>query len=76
MSAFVLNLPGPSLFLFEQSKVRQTLSFLLASSIKSLLIHKEDCGMYLLVFLIQLNSNIFFTELIGTDAGKMLKILV
>ena len=32
--------------------------------------------MYLLVFLIQLNSKIFLTELIGTEAGKILKILV
>ena len=76
MSAFVLNLAGPSLFIFEQSNVKQTLSFLLASSIKSLLIHKEDCGMHLTDFLIQLNSKIFFTELIGTDAGNMLKMLV
>ena len=32
--------------------------------------------MYLVVFLIQPSSKIFFTEFIGTDAGKILKILV
>ena len=32
--------------------------------------------MYLLVFLMQLDSKIFLTEPIGTEAGKILKILV
>ena len=62
--------------LLEQSKVRQTLSFLLASSIKSLLIHKDAWGIYLLVFLIQTPSRIFLTMLSETLAGKILKIFV
>ena len=51
MSASVRNLPGLSLFIPEQSIVKQSLSFLLASSIKSLLSQRAFCGIYLIVFL-------------------------
>ena len=68
----VRNLPGLSLFVLEQSKVRQTLSSLYANSIKSPLIQRDGCGIYLLVFRIQAPSKIFLSLLSGTVAEKML----
>ena len=56
MSASVRNLPGLSLFIPEQSIVKQSLSFLLASSIKSLLSQGAFCGIYLIVFLEEADS--------------------
>ena len=61
--------------MLDQSKVRQTLSFLFAISTKSLLIQSTDCGIYFLVFLIQ-TPKIFRTLVNETLAGKILKIFV
>ena len=72
MSATVRNLPGPSLFIPEQSNVKQSLSSLLASSIKSLLSQRVFWGIYLIVFLEQAVSKIFQTLGKGTVAGKIL----
>ena len=67
---------GPSLFIPEQSKVRQTLSSLFANSIKGLLIQSADYGMYFHVFLMQTPSKIFRTLANETLAGKILKAFV
>ena len=68
LSASLQNLPGPSLII----PVKQSLSFLLASSMKSLLNQRAFCGIYLIVFLEQAVSQIFRTLGKGTVAGKIL----
>ena len=70
MSASVRNLPGPSLFISEQSIVKQSLLSLLASSVKSLLSQSAFCRIYLIVFLEQAVSKIFQT--LGKGTGKIL----
>ena len=72
LSASLRNLPGPSLIIPEQYIVKQSLSFLLASSMKSLLNQRAFCGIYLIVFLEQAVSQIFRTLGKGTVAGKIL----
>ena len=73
MSAFVLNLPGLSLYTPDESIVRQILSFLFARSKKSLLNQKGFCGVNFFVSLEQAPSKIFLMLFIGTEAGKTLK---
>ena len=55
------SVPGQSILMSEKSKTRQTLSFLLVNSVKSLLIQSADGGIYFLVFLMQTLSKILLT---------------
>ena len=74
--SFCPYLPGPSVLMLEQSKVRQTPSFLFVNSIKSPLIQSTDNGIYFLVSLIQTPSRIFRTLADETLTGKIFKIFV
>ena len=76
MSAIVLNLPGPSLFTPDESIVKHILSFVFATSKKSLLSPKAFSNVYYFDFLEQAPSKIFLMLFIVTDAGKILKMLV
>ena len=71
LSACVRNLPGLSLFIPEQSIVKWSLSFLLASSIKRLLSQRAFCGIHLIVFLEQAVFKIFRGLGKGNVAGKI-----
>ena len=73
---FCSKFSGPFKIFLEQSRVRQTLSFLLVNSINNWLIQGGDSGMYLLVALIQTPSKIRRTLFKGIDAGKKFKILI
>ena len=73
----VLNLPGPFEFKPVQSMVKQVLSDLLfANCINNLVIQREFTGIYLVVLRMLFASKTFFIVPMGTDAGKMLNILV
>ena len=66
-----------SVFIYtRRSIVKQILPFIFARSKKSLLSQKAFCGIYFFVFLEQAPSRIFLTLFIGTEAGKILKMLV
>ena len=67
---------SPALFTPDESIVRQILSFVFARSKKSLLSQKAYCGIYYFVFLERAPSKIFLTLFIGTEVGKILKMLV
>ena len=56
--------------------IRQTFSFKLARSMKSLFNQMDFYGIYFADFLLQLTSSIYFIELKGTEAGKILKMFV
>ena len=66
-----------SLFTPDDSIVKdQILLFVFAKSKKSLLSQKAFCGIYFFDFLEQAPSKILLTLFIGTDSGKILKMLV
>ena len=60
----------------EQTTVKQSLSFLIASSIKSLLSQRAFCRIYLIVFQEQAVSKIFQTLDKRTVTGKIYKCLL